>query len=165
MIFPLLSIVFTRMIVIWYNSDTDYMVSKSLEYSLVFYGLAALSFITEAVQKSIFEMIGEKLTKRLRADLFRSILRQDISWFEDDANAIGVLASRLSTDVKLVRLVAGQSLASTLESCSALTTGIIISAIASWEMFLIMLSMVPALGTAEALQVSQIGGNLWRINL
>ena len=152
MIFPLLSVVFSRMIVVWYHSDTDYMVSRSLQYSYVFYGLAVLSMVTEAIQKSTFEMIGERLTKRLRADLFRSILRQDVAWFEDDANAIGVLASRLSTDVKLVRLVAGQSIASTLESVSSLTTGIIISAIASWEMFLIMLSMVPALGTAEALQ-------------
>lgn len=97
-------------------------------------------------------MIGERLTKRLRGDLFRAILRMDIAWFDDDENAIGVLASRLSTDVKLVRLVAGQSIASTLECFSSLTTGIIISAIASWEMFLIMLCMIPALGTAEALQ-------------
>lgn len=152
MIFPVLSIVFTRMIVVWYDSDTDYMVSRSLQYSFFFYGLALLSFITEAIQKSTFEMIGERLTKRLRADLFRSILRQDVAWFEDEPNAIGVLASRLSTDVKHVRLVAGQSVASTLECASSLTTGFIIAAFASWEMFLIMLAMVPALGTAEALQ-------------
>jgi len=88
----------------------------------------------------------------MRGDLFRSILRKDVSWFDDDANAIGVLASRLSTDVKLVRLVAGQSLASALESVSSLTTGFIIAAIATWEIFLIMLAMIPALGVSEALQ-------------
>jgi ATP-binding cassette, subfamily B (MDR/TAP), member 1 len=140
------------MIVIWYSSDTDYMKSRSLEYSFIFYGIALASMVSEAIQKATFEMIGEKLTKRMRGDLFRSILRQDISWFDSNENSIGVLASRLSTDVKLVRLVAGQSVASTLESCSSLATGIIIAAAASWEMFLIMLCMVPALGTAEALQ-------------
>lgn len=97
-------------------------------------------------------MVGERLTKRMRSDLFRAILGKDIAWFDDEANAIGVLASRLSTDVKLVRLVAGQSIASTLESASTLATGIIISAIAAWQMFLIMLAMVPALGVSEALQ-------------
>lgn len=151
-IFPLLSVVFSRMIVIWFSSDTDYMVKRSLEYSFAFYGIAVASMVTEAIQKGTFEMIGERLTKRLRGDLFRAILRKDIQWFDDDENAIGVLASRLSTDVKLVRLVAGQSIASTLESCSSLATGIIIAAVASWQMFLIMLLMVPALGTAEALQ-------------
>jgi ATP-binding cassette, subfamily B (MDR/TAP), member 1 len=151
-IFPLLSIVFTKMIAVFYDSDTDYMVDQSRLYSFVFYGLAFLCLLTEFLQKSIFEMVGEKLTKRLRGDLFRSILRKDISWFEDEANAIGVLASRLSTDVKLVRVVTGQQVAATLESVSALTTGIIISSIASWEMFLIMLAMIPALGISEALQ-------------
>lgn len=151
-IFPLLSIVFSKMISVWYDSDTDYMVSRSLEYSFYFYGIAFAAFLTETIQKGTFEMVGERLTKRMRGDLFRAILRKDIAWFDSDENSIGVLASRLSTDVKLVRLVAGQSIASTLECFSSLTTGIIISAIASWEMFLIMLAMVPALGTTEALQ-------------
>ncbi|CAB9524672.1 Leptomycin B resistance protein pmd1 [Seminavis robusta] len=158
-IFPLLSIVFSKMIVVWYNPDTEYMVQRSLEYSLIFYGLAVLSFVTEAIQKSVFEMIGERLTKRLRGDLFRGILRQDVSWFEDDKNAVGILASRLSTDVKLVRLVAGQSVAATVETASAITTGCIIAGLASWEMFLVMLCMVPALGFAEALQFTAMKGS------
>lgn len=151
-IFPLLSIAFAKMIVVWYESDTIFLQERSLEYSYYFYLIAAVSMISETIQKAVFEMIGERLTKRMRGDLFRSILRKDIAWFEDDANAIGVLTSRLSTDVKLVRLVAGQSIASTLEAVSSLTTGIIIAAIASWEMFLIMFAMVPALGAAEAAQ-------------
>ena len=151
-ILPSLSIVFSRMVVVWYSPDTDYMLTRSLQYSFIFYGIALMCMVSEVIQKGVFEMIGERLTKRLRGDLFRSILRKDIAWFDDDANAIGILASRLSTDVKLVRLVAGQSIAATLESFSSLTTGIIIAAIASWQMFLVMLGLVPALGTAEALQ-------------
>jgi len=151
-ILPLLSIVFSKMIVIWYSSDTDYMIQQSLTYSFYFYGIAFAALVSEFIQKGTFEMVGERLTKRLRGDLFRSILVKDITWFDQDENSIGVLASRLSTDVKLVRLVAGQSIASTLECFSSLTTGFIIAAIASWEVFLIMLAMVPALGAAEALQ-------------
>ena len=149
---PLISIVFTKMIVIWYSSDTDYMVEQSLKYSYGFYGLAVVCMVSEMIQKGVFEMVGERLTKRMRGDLFRSMLSKDITWYEDDANAIGILSSRLSTDVKLVRLVAGQSIASALELFSSLTTAIIIAAIASWQMFLIMLSLVPALAVSEALQ-------------
>lgn len=53
-IFPLISIVFSKMIVIWYNSDTDYMVERSLEYSYIFYGFAFLSMITEGIQVSLY---------------------------------------------------------------------------------------------------------------
>ena len=158
-IMPVLAIVFSKMIVVWYTSDLDYMLDQSLRYSFVFYGLAFATFIAEGVQKGVFEMIGERLTKRMRGDLFRSMLRKDITWFEDDKNSVGVLASRLSTDVKMVRLVAGQSTAATLESASALTTGIIIAATASWQMFLIMLSIIPALAITEGLQFVAMKGS------
>jgi len=76
------------------------MTSQSLLYSFIFYAIAFISMTTETIQKGVFEMVGERLTKRMRGDLFRSILRKDISWFDDDANAIGVLASRLSTGTR-----------------------------------------------------------------
>lgn len=151
-IFPLIAVVFSEMISAWYSSDTEDLREESLRWSFLFYVLAVLAFFSEAIQKGVFEMVGERLTQRLRGDLFRTFLRQDITWFEKDENALGMLCSRLSTDVKIVRLAAGQNVAATLESASALTTGIIISYMASWEVFLIMLSMVPILGAVEALQ-------------
>merc|ERR1712176_745044 len=53
---------------------------------------------------------------------------------------------------KLVRLVAGQSIAATLESVAALVIGIIISLTASWEVCLVMFAMVPALGITQFFQ-------------
>merc|ERR1712176_251151 len=53
---------------------------------------------------------------------------------------------------KLVRLVAGQSIAATLESVSALVVGAILSLTASWEIFLVMFGMVPALGLTQFFQ-------------
>ena len=147
-LFPLLSVVFSEMIAVWYISDTEELREKSLRWSYLFYLFAVISMVAEALQKAIFEKVGERLSQRLRSDLFRAMLRQDITWFEDDANAVGVLTTRLSTDVKLVRLMTGQSVAATLESISALATGIVISTIASWEIFLIMLAMVPLLGAS-----------------
>ena len=147
-LFPLLSIVFSEMLAVFYDSDTESLREKSLRWSYLFYLIAIVSMIAETVQKAIFEKVGERLSQRLRSDLFRGMLRQDISWFEDEANAVGVLTARLSTDVKLVRLITGQSVAASLESMSALATGIVISTIASWEIFLIMLAMVPLLGAS-----------------
>jgi len=159
MVFPLLAVVFASMINSWYDSDTDGIRSDSLSWSFFFYGLAVIVFLTEGIQKGIFEMIGERLSRRIRADLFRAMLRQDITWFEDDKNSLGVLTSNLSTDVKYVRLVSGQSVAATIETFSALTAGIVIAWLASWEIFLIMLAMVPLLGAAEAMQWLALSGS------
>ena len=97
-IFPLLSIVFTKMIVCWYLPNTDQIRSDSLMWSFMFYGLAFASLLTETVQKGLFELVGERLTRRLRSDLFRGIIRQNIEWFEEDENNQGALG-KLSTFV------------------------------------------------------------------
>lgn len=162
-LFPLLSFAFSEMIVLWFNSDTDVMRRESLIWSIMFYCLGIIFLVTEFLQKYLFEIVGERLTKRLRSDTFRGMLRQDISWFEDEKNSVGNLSSRLSSDVKLVRLVSGQAAASTLESLSSLATGILIAATASWEMFLVMLAVVPLLGTTEALNMIALSANEGKI--
>jgi len=156
---PILAVIFSEMIVTWFGSDMDVMRTTSLYWSFFFYGLAILTGLFEFTQKSVFERVGERLTTRLRSDTFRAMLRQDVSWFEDGANSVGVLSSRLSTDVKFVRLVVGQSLASALEAVAALATGILIAAFASWEIFLIMLAMVPLLGVSEVFNIKAFSGS------
>ena len=50
------------------------------------------------------------MTKRIRGDYFRALLRQNIGWFDLAENALGVLTSRLAVDIKLIRLCVGKSL-------------------------------------------------------
>mmetsp|Transcript_6219 Transcript_6219/g.9143 ORF Transcript_6219/g.9143 Transcript_6219/m.9143 type:complete len:1448 (-) Transcript_6219:149-4492(-) len=158
-IFPLLSLVFSQMILTWYDSDTDNVRAESLFYSYMFYGIAVLAFVAEVIQKGVFEFVGERLCRRMRSDLFRGMLRQDVTYFDDEKNAVGVLTSNLSTDVKFLRLVTGQPVAATIETFAAMTTGIIIALTASWEIFLIMLAMVPLLAAAEGFQWIAMSGS------
>ena len=58
------------------------------------------------------EIIGERMTKRIRGDYFRALLRQNIGWFDLPENALGVLTSRLAVDIKLIRLCVGKFLPS-----------------------------------------------------
>ncbi|GMI25951.1 hypothetical protein TeGR_g2851, partial [Tetraparma gracilis] len=156
---PLVSLVFAEMINCWYKFDMDDVRGDSLKWSYMFYALAALQLISETIQKGAFELVGERLTRRLRSDMFRSILRQDVTWFEDEANSQGVLMSRLTTDVKYVRLVTGQSVGATAETFAALTTGLVIAFSASWEICLVMTAMVPLLGVCEVFQWMAIKGS------
>ena len=148
-VMPLIAVFFSEMIATWYESDTDKLMEDATKWSYFLYAGGLLCLVTETAQKGIFETVGEKLTTRLRGDLFRGILRQDITWFEDEKNNAGSLSSRLSTEVKLVRQVTGQAMAATIETCSCMITGLGVSLYASWEMCLVMFAMVPLLGLAE----------------
>lgn len=46
-----------------------------------------------------------KSPTRLRQESFEAILRQEIGWFDDRANSVGVLNARLSTEANSVRNV------------------------------------------------------------
>jgi len=46
----------------------------------------------------LFAISGENLTQRLRRKAFKSMLSQEIGWFDDEANNVGALTTKLSTE-------------------------------------------------------------------
>ena len=55
------------------------------------------------LQVFCFSVSGENLTSRLRSHSFKAMLRQDISWFDDERNSSGALITRLSGDAAQVQ--------------------------------------------------------------
>ena len=50
---------------------------------------------------------GEALTKKLRLESFRNLLRQDIGFYDDIRHGTGKLCTRFATDAPNVRYVSG----------------------------------------------------------
>lgn len=111
-----------------------------------------------SLQTYLFEIIGEKMTRRIRADYFRALLRQDIGWFDHPVNALGVLTSRLAVDIKLIRLTVGQGTGSTVSSLTSLLAGFIIALIAAWQFALAFLATIPLLAVTEAINWALMKG-------
>ena len=131
-------------------SILDYAVARTwTEWLAAAFGfLAVADIVAQYFQTYLFEVIGERMTRRIRTDYFRSLLRQDMGWFDDPANALGVLTSRLAVDIKLIRLTVGQGTGSTVSSMTALLAGLIIALIAAWQFalaFLATMVRVPCL--------------------
>ena len=51
---------------------------------------------------------GENLTARLREWSFKSMLRQEIAWFDEERNSSGILATRLAQDASRVQGVSNK---------------------------------------------------------
>lgn len=58
----------------------------------------------------MFGIAGEKLTMRLRIEMFISMLRQEIGWFDRKENGVGALCARLSGEAAQVQGVRNPSL-------------------------------------------------------
>lgn len=50
----------------------------------------------------MFSIVGENLIKRLRGMLMMAILQQEIGWFDNNENRVGILSTRLAKDTQSI---------------------------------------------------------------
>mmetsp|Transcript_24355 Transcript_24355/g.55574 ORF Transcript_24355/g.55574 Transcript_24355/m.55574 type:complete len:1263 (-) Transcript_24355:754-4542(-) len=148
---PLCGILFALMLSAFSISDLAYLRKATETVAIGFIIVAFVSFAATFFQIYLFEIIGEKVTRRIRIDYFRTILRQDIGWFDEPANALGVLTSRLAVDIKLIRLTLGQSTGASIQSTTSLLVGLVAALWGAWQFALAFLAVVPLLAITEAI--------------
>ena len=140
---PVFGLVYAEMISIFFDPSDDVLRSQSFVYLGAFIAVAVGNFVSTYVRISLFNRLGETLTRRLRVESYRAVLRQPMSFFDDSRNAVGRLNTRLSTDAALVRGGTGETLGLVFQAYSAILTALIISFIASWRLSLVLCCVFP----------------------
>uniref|UniRef100_A0A4W5N3P9 ABC-type xenobiotic transporter n=1 Tax=Hucho hucho TaxID=62062 RepID=A0A4W5N3P9_9TELE len=130
-VYPCVAIIFAKIIGVSVSQDHGYMFGKS----------------------------GELLTMRLRRQVFHAMMRQEIGWFDDHNNAVGVLTTRLATDASLVKGATGSRLGLATNTVCALTIAIVVAFIHSWQLTLLILACVPFLIGANIIQMRAMAGH------
>ena len=116
-----------------------------LLYSLLFFLFGVASFILTTIQTACFSYVGDDITKKIRMDTYRKILKMPVAWFDIPRNNGGSLASRLSTDCQLVNTVTTTTISITVQNISTLISGIVIAFLFEWRTALVALGMMPFL--------------------
>ena len=140
---PLIAPILSNMVtVLSFPNSPDYGKKTGL-YSGYFLAIAVVGFITLSIQLSLFNMIAEQLSRKVRGDVFRKYIRMPISWFDEPHNSPAALGSRLSTDASLINTLTGSAFGTYLQALSSLITGIVISFIANWRVALVAWACCP----------------------
>ena len=56
-------------------------------------------------QSFVVTLSGERLTTRLRVQLFKSLLQKDVGWYDEEEHTTGALTTILSVDANNVKKV------------------------------------------------------------
>ncbi|XP_055687209.1 multidrug resistance protein homolog 65 [Lutzomyia longipalpis] len=95
------------------------------------------------LQNFMFNTTGVNLTTRLRSRAFRSIMKQEMAWFDQDVNSVGALTARLSGDAANVRSAVGPPIGGIIQAITTLVVGISVAMVYSWKLALVCMCFVP----------------------
>jgi ATP-binding cassette subfamily B (MDR/TAP) protein 1 len=124
------------------NSPAD-VKSDSDFWSLMYVVLAFVLCIAYGAQGIAFAKTSERLVYKVRDTAFRTILRQDVEFFDRDENSTGALTSFLSTETTHVAGLSGVTLGSIIVALSTLISCCALSLAIGWKLSLVCIATLP----------------------
>ena len=112
-------------------------------WALMYLMLAFVQLIAFAVQNGAFGFCSERLVHRVRDRAFRTMLRQDISFFDREENSAGALTSFLSTQTTYLAGLSGTTLGTILVVLTTLIAALTVSIAIGWKLALVCTATIP----------------------
>ncbi|KAH9731007.1 ABC transporter B family member 11 [Citrus sinensis] len=137
------------------NSETVDKVSK-VAVKFVYLGIG--SGIASFLQVTCWMITGERQATRIRGLYLKTILRQDVAFFDNETNT-GEVVGRMSGDTVLIQDAMGEKVGKFLQLMATFLGGFLIAFIKGWLLTLVMLSSIPLLamsGGVMAIMISKM---------
>ncbi|CAK7348531.1 unnamed protein product [Dovyalis caffra] len=158
--FPVMSILFGDLVNSFgqnqNNKDVVDLVSKvnmisiyASFVSLKFVYLGVGSGVASFLQVACWMVTGERQASRIRGTYLKTILRQDVAFFDKETNT-GEVVGRMSGDTVLILDAMGEKVGKFIQLVSTFIGGFIIAFVKGWLLTLVMLSSIPLLVIAGA---------------
>lgn len=119
------------------------VLAKTHMICISFVAVGLITGFSIFLQNYLYTVSGVHLTTRVRALLFRSMLKQEMGWYDQETNSIGALCTRLSLDAANIQGAIGQPIGAIFQSISTLVFGVTVAFIYCWKLALVCLSSVP----------------------
>ncbi|OIW13018.1 hypothetical protein TanjilG_15467 [Lupinus angustifolius] len=154
---PLMTLLFGQMIdTFGSNQTTEHVVEEVSKVSLKFVYLAVGSGLAAFLQVSCWMVTGERQAARIRGLYLKTILRQDVAFFDKETNT-GEVIGRMSGDTVLIQDAMGEKVGKFLQLIATFIGGFVIAFVKGWLLTLVMMSTLPLLVVSGATMAVIIG--------
>ncbi|CAG9987982.1 unnamed protein product [Clonostachys byssicola] len=117
--------------------------SSSNFWSLMFLMLGLVQFLTNAVSGSLLGWASEHLIQRLRDKTFSAMLRQDVSYYDEDDHNPGALTAYVAMETTHASGITGSALGTIIQSAANLVASLVLSLAIGWKLALVVFPAVP----------------------
>ncbi|KAJ8632463.1 hypothetical protein MRB53_025799 [Persea americana] len=153
---PLMTILFGQLMDSFGQTpDPHEIVDKISKVSLRFVYLGLGSGVASFFQVVSWMVTGERQAARIRNLYLKTILRQDIAFFDKETNT-GEVIGRMSGDTVRIQEAMGEKVGKFIQLISTFIGGFVISFIKGWLLALVMLSSIPPLAITGAVMAVMI---------
>ncbi|PWY71032.1 multidrug resistance protein [Aspergillus heteromorphus CBS 117.55] len=114
-------------------------------WCLMFLMIAIVTFIAWVGQGICFSYSTERLTHKARHQSFRSILRLDVSYFDQKNHSSGAFTASLANTARELTGLSGAIIGAALTFTTTLAAGIIMSLAIGWKLALVCTATIPIL--------------------
>ncbi len=130
---------FVRWMVDHVLDKKDYHLLNKVVIGLFF--ALSISMIAGNIRYYLFTLSGERIVLKLREQLYRNILKQEVAFF--DVNRTGELMSRLASDCTMLQNTVSVNISQGLRNVAQVIGGFAFMFFTSWRLSLILLVTIP----------------------
>ncbi|KAK3108991.1 hypothetical protein FSP39_020354 [Pinctada imbricata] len=141
-----------------FTLPSDEQNAMSIMLVSIIMGFSVVNAILRFLISYCFVKAGSNLTARIRTMAFESIIWQDMTFFDDERNRVGMLTTRLASDASLVQGATGSKIGQVLESISVISSSIVIAFYFSWKLSLVVLAFLPLMVIAGIVHGKIVAG-------
>lgn len=127
------------------SSNRDQVKHEADFWAAMYVMLAGAMLVSYSAHGILYAKCSEQLVRRARCSVFRSMLRQDIAFFDESKNSSGALTAFLSTKVADLAGLSGVTLGTILSVLTTLIAGIVVGVSIGWKLGLVCTSTTPIL--------------------
>ncbi|PIA35085.1 hypothetical protein AQUCO_03600027v1 [Aquilegia coerulea] len=132
------------------NANTDNTLRVVSKVALKFVILGIGAGIVSFFQVACWMITGERQASRVRNIYLKTILRQDVAFFDKETNT-GEVVGRMSGDTVLIQDAMGEKVGKFIQLFTTFIGGFAIAFIKGWLLTLVMLASIPPLVISGAL--------------
>ncbi|KAK8017771.1 leptomycin B resistance protein pmd1 [Apiospora rasikravindrae] len=125
------------------SSEYDTLRSQVNLLACIFLAIATVIFIFYIGLGFAFAYSTERLGRVVRDSCFRSIVSQDVEFFDSEAHSTGSLLSLLTTSTDALTSLSGPVLGGTLSFLCTIFGGIVLAAALGWKLTLVCAATIP----------------------